>query len=602
MAVGAGPRKEIDGLVLDLDFASNKTFAGLGATASSLITTTKASLKYGIAYEGQYGGNINFDDDNDFMFISNSTDLQISAGTVYCWVKTTITEPFFKSLITKNNAYGLYIRNGIPFCLDWSTQVEYSSGVNIADGAWHYIALTFSSGTNSGSNLYIDGVLKVTFTSTVKNQLSDIYIGSNSFYAGAVKKGLILNLDANNARSYPGTGTTWYDLSGSDRHATLHNSPAFDSSAGGALSFNGTNQYAEISNWGILTGAKEYTIITTVKHNSNSDQAFMSFGTGSSSTANQVGLSSSSVGALHSLNNLTFEVNNYIGSTWNTFAFAYTGSLIKFYFNGIPVKRKTATLNVGSSNLRIARSIIDGNVYSKSDIANLQIYNRALSDAEVSQNYNVFKNIYTNILPARTMGTISDPAPSGFALKSNYPDLPSGLYYIKNSGMPNALQMYVDMTNDDGGFDYYPIINGTSVSYITEVHGGTHLGLDLVYPRSQGHWKSMYEYVVNVLGSTTGTYLKTTGAIHRSEGFGGYSTYIMRDPNSYETGAPNWKVPDLGRWWLRDERYGEPSGDYNLNGFMALYTILANGYITYYNDGGTQPTGNYYLVSTNGKP
>jgi hypothetical protein len=76
----------------------------------------------------------------------------------------------------------------------------------------------------------------------------------------------------------------------------------------------------------------------------------------------------------------------------------------------------------------------------------------------------------------------------------------------------------------------------------------------------------------------------------------------MRDPNSYETGAPNWKVPDLGRWWLRDDRYGEPSGDYNLNGFMALYTILPNGYISAYNDGGTQPTGNYYLVSTNGKP
>ena len=599
---GAGPRKEIDGLVLDLDFASNKTFAGIGATASSLITTTKASLKYGITYEGQYGGNINFDDDNDFMFISNSSDLQISSGTVYCWVKTTITEPFFKSLITKNNAYGLYVRNGIPFCIDWSTQVEYSSGVNIADGAWHYIALTFSSGTNSGSNLYVDGVLKVTFTSTVKNQLSDIYIGSNSFYAGAVKKGLILNLDAHNARSYPGTGTTWYDLSGGDRHATLYNSPTFDTSSGGAISFNGTNQYAEISNWGILTGAKNYTVITTLKHNNNSDQTFMSFGTGSSSTANQVGISSSSIGALHSLNNLTFEVNNYIGSTWNTFAFAYSGSLIKFYFNGNLIKRKIATLNVGSSNLRIARSIINSSQYSNSNIANLQIYNRALSDAEIAQNYDVIKNIYINTLPARTMGTINDPAPSGFALKTNYPDLSSGLYYIKSASMPNALQMYVDMTNDGGGYDYYPIMNGTSVSYITEVHGGTNLGLDLVYPRSQAHWKSMYEYVVNVLGSSTGTYLRTTGAIHRVGGIGNYTSLSMRDPNSYESGAPDWKVPDLGRWWIRDNPYSEPNGNYTNYGFLVLQGILSNGFISAFDDGGAQPTGNYYLVSTNAKP
>ena len=34
---GAGPRKEIDGLVLDLDFANTRAFAGIGATASSLI-------------------------------------------------------------------------------------------------------------------------------------------------------------------------------------------------------------------------------------------------------------------------------------------------------------------------------------------------------------------------------------------------------------------------------------------------------------------------------------------------------------------------------------------------------------------------------------
>ena len=60
---GAGPRKEIDGLVFDLDFASTKTFTGIGGTASSLISSRKASLKFGVAYEGQYGGNINFDNE-----------------------------------------------------------------------------------------------------------------------------------------------------------------------------------------------------------------------------------------------------------------------------------------------------------------------------------------------------------------------------------------------------------------------------------------------------------------------------------------------------------------------------------------------------------
>ena len=35
--------------------------------------------------------------------------------------------------------------------------------------------------------------------------------------------GLALLLDSSSSRSYPGTGTTWYDLSGNDNHGTLVN-------------------------------------------------------------------------------------------------------------------------------------------------------------------------------------------------------------------------------------------------------------------------------------------------------------------------------------------------------------------------------------------
>jgi len=51
--------------------------------------------------------------------------------------------------------------------------------------------------------------------------------------------GLILYLDAANARSYPGSGTTWFDLSGFGNNHTLANSPTFSS---GAFTFNGSNQ------------------------------------------------------------------------------------------------------------------------------------------------------------------------------------------------------------------------------------------------------------------------------------------------------------------------------------------------------------------------
>jgi hypothetical protein len=56
-----------------------------------------------------------------------------------------------------------------------------------------------------------------------------------------VTDGLKVCFDAANPKSYPGSGTTWYDLSGNDNHGTLLNSPTFNSDKGGCFVFDGTN-------------------------------------------------------------------------------------------------------------------------------------------------------------------------------------------------------------------------------------------------------------------------------------------------------------------------------------------------------------------------
>jgi hypothetical protein len=58
-----------------------------------------------------------------------------------------------------------------------------------------------------------------------------------------VTDGLVLCLDVGNPRSYPGSGTTWTDLSGRGNNGTLINVPTYNSSNGGNLVFNGTSQY-----------------------------------------------------------------------------------------------------------------------------------------------------------------------------------------------------------------------------------------------------------------------------------------------------------------------------------------------------------------------
>jgi hypothetical protein len=42
-----------------------------------------------------------------------------------------------------------------------------------------------------------------------------------------VRDGLILSLDAADPNSYPGSGNTWYDLSGKGYHHTIYNSPSY---------------------------------------------------------------------------------------------------------------------------------------------------------------------------------------------------------------------------------------------------------------------------------------------------------------------------------------------------------------------------------------
>lgn len=234
-----------------------------------------------------------------------------------------------------------------------------------------------------------------------------------------------------------------------------------------------------------------------------------------------------------------------------------------------------------------------------------------------------------------------NPARSGMDLARQYPNKPSGYYWIQSEKMPNPLQMYVDMTEEGGGYDFYPIQNGTSVwTVFGDVAGansphndGIELGLDIWYPRSAQHWRAAVNFVSDVLGET-GTnfqrYFRTAGPVYRDDstdsgaGDGGnYTSEIMRNPIYYGTGVGSWKVPDGGRWWLRDTTFGEPNGDYLNYGFLAItanrvvyntgalgsaggtvYAISENYNLEdiRFNDianGFHHETGGYYLVSTN---
>ena len=79
-----------------------------------------------------------------------------------------------------------------------------------------------------------------------------------------VHSGLVLALDASNPLSYPGSGTTWYDLSGNNLHMSLINGPTYSN---GALIFDGADDYAERTGVGLAYAS--FTVDTFVQPYSN---------------------------------------------------------------------------------------------------------------------------------------------------------------------------------------------------------------------------------------------------------------------------------------------------------------------------------------------
>lgn len=74
---------------------------------------------------------------------------------------------------------------------------------------------------------------------------------------GIIRNGLVLYLDAGISNSYPGSGTTWTDLSGNGNNGTLTNGPTFSTGNGGYIAFDGSNDYVTIPdspNWDFGTG------------------------------------------------------------------------------------------------------------------------------------------------------------------------------------------------------------------------------------------------------------------------------------------------------------------------------------------------------------
>ena len=220
--------------------------------------------------------------------------------------------------------------------------------------------------------------------------------------------GLVFNLDAANSRSYSGSGLTVNGLVGGIG-GTLVGGVGFTNRNSGSFVFDGSNDYINLGNPTVLQGLQLNMTISCWFNR----QAFTSSATLYSDYADVGGVRLTSLLRIDSnfLAYYTSAPNNgfqnvypatITSGVWYFVSVAVSGTLSSPIAN-IFLNGTTYTFNLGALNstpFTGAIHCIGGNInigtneYFNGNIPQLQIYNRALSQQEVLQNYNATKSRY----------------------------------------------------------------------------------------------------------------------------------------------------------------------------------------------------------------
>jgi hypothetical protein len=231
-----------------------------------------------------------------------------------------------------------------------------------------------------------------------------------SAYTGdIVKDGLVLAIDAANYKSIVSGSTTFYDRSGFGNTGTLTNGPAYTGSNKGAIVLDGSNDYILANNTS-LNSRFSSTVVShfTWVYPTSAGQIVTELGqTNINTNWHTSNIEISTAGAFSFStwhNGLTNKVvsSNQSFNQWYYLGFVYNGSVLTAYINGEPIGTATfgrsAPFNNGYQThyaLCAADSTNMGtNAYAGGRIGSFVVYNRALSAAEVRENYNATKGRY----------------------------------------------------------------------------------------------------------------------------------------------------------------------------------------------------------------
>jgi hypothetical protein len=238
-----------------------------------------------------------------------------------------------------------------------------------------------------------------------------VSIGPNPVNPSIISNGLQLYLDASNAASYSGSGTTWYDMTANHNDVAMQNSGdiTYTSSGGGYFSTGATGYFNKTSATNVPTGSTPYTV-----------SAWVQFPTGwpggsNNHTIAQIG----SAPTYYNLNSFVATSDGYLGvgwfllntdppnlisnswtpsspgTAWMNVVSQWNGSTRNIWYNGVlQATDSIGTYLANNTDILIGLDFPGFGNYLVGNIGQVLIYNRALSQAELLQNFNSVRSRY----------------------------------------------------------------------------------------------------------------------------------------------------------------------------------------------------------------
>lgn len=208
---------------------------------------------------------------------------------------------------------------------------------------------------------------------------------------GTVTTGLVLNLDAGNSASYPGTGITWTDLSGNGNTGTLTNGPTYSSANGGSIVFDGINDFVSIpasANQAMGTG--NFTFEWWAKTSDSTGGYALS-----ASDFLNITYSSGTIyyQGVYFNTTMTFANTTHYDGSWHHHAITRISGTLKYYIDTVQVGTGIDNLTYTNNNPILLMQGYFG--FTAGNMAVWRMYKgNGLTQAEVTQNFNALRGRY----------------------------------------------------------------------------------------------------------------------------------------------------------------------------------------------------------------